>query len=68
MQLVGFELDGQKRVWCNFAHKSVFLDDDERQRWRETVVRTMDGGKDYWQIIYDYDGGTLSSFYINGES
>lgn len=68
VQFVGFEHEGYKKIWCNFAHESTFLDDGERENWGEWIVMTMDGGKDYWQITYNVDTGEASKLYINGES
>ena len=68
VQFVGFEHEGQKKIWCNFAHTSSFYDDDKRKKWGKQVVMTMDGGKDYWQITYNVDTGEVSKLYINGES
>ena len=68
VQLVGFEFEGKKKIWCNFIHISFFDTEEERKRWSKDVIRVLDGGQDFWQLVFEPATNEITSFYINGEA
>lgn len=68
VQLVGYEFEGKKKIWCNFIHISFLDTEEERERWSKNVIMVMDGGQDFWQLEFEPATGEISNFYINGEA
>ena len=60
VQFVGIEIEGEKRIWCNF------FSNDRIDYWKEGVVIVLDGGFWYWEIQYDVKTGECVNFISNG--
>ena len=60
VQFVGIELNGKKRIWCNFFPAKSF------KKWKKQVVMVLDGGFWYWQIQYDLESNSCVNFRSNG--
>ena len=60
VQFVGVEINGEKRIWCNFFCSDSF------DYWKKNVVIVDDGGFCFWQIEYDYKTGKCINFISNG--
>jgi hypothetical protein len=60
VQFTGIELNGKKRIWCNFFHTGA------SRNWKEEVVLIKDGGFWYWTIEYDLETGNCINFRSNG--
>ena len=62
VQFVGKEDNGNKIIWCNF-----FINYEERfDYWKKGVVFVLDGGNNFWQIMYDPKSDSCYKFYSNG--
>jgi hypothetical protein len=59
VQFVGIEVQGQKRIWCNFFPSKGY------ENWRSQLVTTKGGGDDFWRITYDIDTDLCRDFNIN---
>jgi hypothetical protein len=62
VQFVGIEIEGEKRIWCNFFSGKGFSFDD----WKDNVVIVKDGGFWFWQIEYVEKIGECINFISNG--
>jgi hypothetical protein len=60
VQFVGIDVNGEKRIWCNFFKGRGF------EYWQKSVVIVLDGGCNFWQIEYDVKSGVCLNFYSNG--
>jgi hypothetical protein len=60
VQFVGIEIEGEKRIWCNFFGGDSF------DYWKENVVMVFDGGFWFWQIQYVEKTGECIKFISNG--
>ena len=60
VQFVGFEINGKKRIWCNFFGGRDF------DGWEKKIVLVKDGGFWFWQIEYDLINDICVNFRSNG--
>lgn len=60
VQFVGIEINGKKRIWCNFFRGDNF------KNWKKQVVHVLDGGFWFWQIEYVLEKDSCISFRSNG--
>jgi hypothetical protein len=60
VQFIGIEIEGEKRIWCNFFTGDSF------DYWEDNVVMVHDGGFWFWQIQYVLETGECINFISNG--
>jgi len=60
VQFVGIEIEGERRIWCNFFSGKGF------DYWKEKIVVVHDGGFWFWQIEYVEKTKKCINFISNG--
>ena len=64
-QYIGIYSQGKKIVYINFF---IPLDDGDKDKWREELYITLDGGDNFFSIKVNIDDKFCFDFEINGES
>ena len=62
-QYFGIVVEGKKRVYCNFSHRSA-----DHANWRSEPIYVFDGGNMYFQLEYDIEKKQCFNFMVNGEA
>lgn len=61
-QYLGITLDGRRIVFANYFCT------DAGQNWRKEFILVMDGGKCFFQFMYDADTGEFFHLRVNGDA
>jgi hypothetical protein len=65
-QYLGVIVEGRRRILVNAFRGTAADGRDRHPDWRHRFVFVLDGGHDYWRILFDVESGDFVGFEQNG--